>query len=72
MELLKKKKNCAFLLILNWEYRLSCKIISLSPAAKLHLEIVAVAAERLSSATAALFAVQKFPLDKPKLLACSN
>lgn len=45
---------------------LSCKISSLSPAAKLHIAIVAVAAHCLSTTTAVLFAMWKFTLDKPK------
>lgn len=47
---------------------LSCKISSLSPAAKLHIVIVAVAAQYLSNSTAALFAMWKHALDKLKLL----
>lgn len=48
---------------------LSCEISSLSPAAKLHTVIGAVAAQCLSTTTAALFAMWKFTLDKPKLIA---
>lgn len=47
---------------------LSYKISSLSPAAKLHIVIAAVAAQCLSTTTAAFFAMWKFTLDKPKLL----
>lgn len=51
---------------------LSCEIISLSPAAKLHTAMGAVAAPWLSTtaaaAAAALFAMWQFTLDKPKLL----
>lgn len=42
---------------------------SLSPAAKLHIAIGAVTAQCLSTTTAALFAMWKFSLDKPKLTA---
>lgn len=48
---------------------LSCRISSLPPAAKLHIVIGAVAAQCLSTTTVALFAMWKFTLDKPKLLA---
>lgn len=51
---------------------LSCKISSLSPAAKLHTVIGAVAEQRLCTTIAALFAMRKFTLDKPKLLSQSN
>lgn len=57
-------------MILNWEHMLSCKISSLSPAAKLHIVIEAVAAQSLSNTGS--FAMWKFTLDKLKLLTQSN
>lgn len=51
---------------------LSCTISLLSPAAKLHAVMGAVAALSLSTTTVAPFAMWKFTLDKPKLLARSN